>query len=196
MKRRSLWAPWVMGALTVACTQSYDDFVHDTATSTSTTTTGSGAAGMGGSGATGGEAQGGSGATGATGGGGETGGNGSGGSGGAVGSVLCDVAPCDVSTGGVCCLPRGSGGPACEPSGTDCETFYTTVTCDGPDDCPGQICCGRYQTGSYAWVRCEDSCDGFGYYTLCNPAGPNICDGNETCQESDPLPDSYFVCKE
>jgi hypothetical protein len=123
-----------------------------------------------------------------------TGGNGgTAGSGGGVVEVACPSAPCDVSSGGVCCLPLLGQTGQCLPSG-NCMVTETSVTCDGPEDCPGEICCGTFSGGNYTVLECSPTCNGQGNVIVCDSAGPNQCMGNANCVPSNFLPPGYEVC--
>jgi hypothetical protein len=192
---------WMSGLgvlVAVACTQSYDSFDFSGTTTSpggtgGTTTTslgggGTGAIGGGGTGATGGTTAGGTGGT---------GGSATGGQGGAAGSptVPCDGSPCDVSGNGVCCLQQTGSTESCEPSGS-CDSGYTVVHCDGPEDCAGQTCCGHFDGGNdvYTELVCAPSCQGSGSVVICG-SSEEICQGGTSCQNSSHLPNTYYVCR-
>ena len=108
--------------------------------------------------------------------------------------MLCDSTPCDVSSGGYCCLPD-QGSPSCHASGNGCAGGETQVECDEPGDCPGQVCCGTFdgQNSMYTELVCADSCNGPGSVIICD--GNGDCSGNDTCQSSNYLPSGYTICR-
>jgi hypothetical protein len=57
------------------------------------------------------------------------------------GSVVCNGAPCDVSTGHTCCYARTDGGSTetCLPPNGGCDT--SNIACNEAADCNGGICC-------------------------------------------------------
>lgn len=57
------------------------------------------------------------------------------------GSVVCNGAPCDVSTGHTCCYARTDGGSteSCIAPNSGCDT--STIACNEAADCNGGICC-------------------------------------------------------
>lgn len=151
----------------------------------------SGASSTGGSntGGNGGSAAGGSGGSGAGG----SGGSGAGGSGGSdpgAGVVQCGTSQCKVAGGGTCCVSQ---------QGFDCITSQycpayppaAPITCDGPEDCPGQVCCGTImQYGGqsfYSRVRCQSNCGQQDERVFCGNH-QNACPNGTQCQNSQLLP--------
>jgi hypothetical protein len=163
-------------------------------------TAGGGGTGGGTSGSAGVQAGGGSGTAGSSSGGasgsaGSGGGSGTSGSSGSssVGSVECGSTSCPVPAELCCALYNQphiciSPGESCFP-GVD-------VACDGPEDCPGQICCGKLfiqgQNKSYELMSCESSCTGKDRREICGSSGTCTTDGS--CGPSDLLP-QYRDCK-
>lgn len=158
-------------------------------------------------GAAGAAASGGAGGVAATGGAAASGGS-NGGAGGAVGSVNCFGTPCDTQAGGFCCADGfvssscagGSGVAKCElPGGPPCAPAAITLRCDGPEDCPGMVCCGSYQECDpsapgyganklYGEVSCRpaEDCVGRGTSVLCTSGTPDACPSGEVCFPSSP----------
>lgn len=139
---------------------------------------------------------GGSGGTGGSAGSGGTGGSaGSGGTGGtSAAGVSCGSTTC---TGGdeCCAVDPGTGyctgsSSQCSCSGAGCTT--TDVQCDGPEDCPGQVCCGvfSFQQNRYTQLECRSSCSGYNLREICHP-GQTCTDTNQTCSQSPGLPSGY-----
>jgi hypothetical protein len=193
------WIPAAAAVLSLAaCTQSYGLFQasgSDTSSSASGGTTS--ASSGGGSSTQTTTASSGGGSTTTSGGGttgtGGTGGMGRGGmmgsGGGDVGSVDCGGTPCDTSAGAVCCFTTVGQTFSCESSGT-CGGGQVDIFCDGPEDCPGQVCCGNFQFNNYTDLSCVDDCGN--EVPICGPGGS--CSGGDTCQQSGVLPTGYFVC--
>jgi hypothetical protein len=72
---------------------------------------------------------------------------------GATAGISCGMDVCNENTEDCCFVGGGGGGSAtCVASGT-CEG--TPSTCDGPEDCGGDICCG-----SFAGASCSATCEG------------------------------------
>ena len=209
--RLALFASITLGiGLTVGCGGSSNTDLLNGGGGQRTGTGGSGATGTGGSGTggsgtggsgTAGSGTGGSGATGtggsgATGTGGSgTGGSGTGGSGGGntsgAGVVLCGSSPCDVSHGGACCASQDgfdcSSGP--------CPSMTAVYKCDGPEDCPGQHCCGTIMqyNGNYFYgqITCQQQCYQ-GQRVMCG-SHPGACPNGGKCVSSQLLP-GYHAC--
>ncbi len=198
----------VLAGAAATCMMDFDEFNHPSlATSTSTGSTTSGAGGIGGmifpggggttsTSGTGGSAGGTGGSTSGTGGA-TGGGGGAGGQGGAPPTVFvaCDQTPCDVSSGGYCCLPQAGGSPSCETGGNGCQNDYAEVYCDEPGDCPpAEECCGTFSfQNGYTLIECVASCTGPTHYILCDSNAD--CSGNDQCEPSSYLPTGYEVCK-
>ena len=128
----------------------------------------------------------------ASGGSGAQGGQGAqGGMGGSAGlAVKCDVTPCDVSDGAVCCLPTAGRAPVCDDNGM-CDASDTIVTCDEPSDCPGEVCCAVHTGTEFATVQCQSTCADSLNFIVCDD--PAECMAPMTCQQS-LLPTGYKVC--
>jgi hypothetical protein len=176
-----------------------------------------GAAGMASGGTAGGALGGASGTSGsagapAGGSGGGGGGAGDGGAGGSAGSAAGGLAGTSGSGGG---SPTGSvacGSSSCALPATFCCALYNQpdqcmsagelcfygvdVACDGPEDCPGQICCGKLaikgQNKSYESMSCEATCTGTDRREICGASGS--CASGKSCGTSDLLP-QYRDCK-
>jgi hypothetical protein len=70
------------------------------------------------------------------------------------------------SEGGFGCIPNdflasmldGGVGQTCDYDPNATCTSILTAYCDGPEDCPGQQCCGEYGGNGYSSFTCQDSC--------------------------------------
>ena len=139
-------------------------------------------------------------------------------------SVDCNGTPCDVASGGFCCLSLFGGGTggfggfggfggtgggggssdACRsPNDPPCSGFGSVpATCDGPGDCSGgQVCCGTLSQGGpgggiYTDVSCADasSCGGQDHREICDPQASDPCPNGGQCQQSQLLPQGWNVC--
>ena len=134
--------------------------------------------GSGGSG--GGHLTGGTGGTGGSGGTGGTGGTaGAAGAGGA--GVACNVdglvMTCPSGTG--CC--GGFGAVYTCQMGANCQPCSNLWSCDGPEDCPGQVCCFKNRSCEARGTVCAADCTQPGDQIVCHqatdcpPATPNCC---------------------
>jgi hypothetical protein len=119
--------------------------------------------------------------------------------------VVCDDgtnAACEA--GQVCCYNEMPGVPdSCAAPG-QCGATYVELSCSGPDDCPGQICCatgtyvgmGQQTYFQYAGISCSSTCppagkDGF---AVCSGPTDTECGAGKACVASDLLPAGYYVC--
>jgi hypothetical protein len=67
--------------------------------------------------------------------------------------VQCGSSFCDTSTGALCCEtfpPTCGAGP--------CSSGIQAVACDGPEDCPGAVCCLFVSPmfGSFCAMSCDN----------------------------------------
>ncbi len=107
--------------------------------------------------------------------------------------VRCGNAVCNVSSDR-CCLGTGDG--TCG-SGA-CGTNETPVTCDGPEDCPGLLCCGNYDVvkSRFTDLACTDlPCIGGNVFIICDPDGPDQCATTDVCAPHPDLPSGYWACQ-
>ncbi|MEZ4219784.1 MAG: hypothetical protein R3B13_02565 [Polyangiaceae bacterium] len=150
-------------------------------------------------GGTGGSGTGGTG-TGGTGTGGVgTGGTGTGGS--TAGEVACGSTanPTTCAASEKCCVLTPGldycAPPAqqCACTSPNCDTI--DVECDGPEDCPGQVCCGifSFQQNQYTDLRCQNNCGGPNQREICKP-GQQCQNPNFTCSQSPSLPSYLYRC--
>lgn len=83
--------------------------------------------------------------------------------------VPCGMATC--TSPNVCCVDFGSGASSCTPAGA-CRA--SAFECDGPEDCPGELCCATGDATS-ASSTCGASC----IVRVCHVAGDcpsgNLC---------------------
>jgi len=86
------------------------------------------------------------------------------------------VTPVECAAGEQCCPGDIAPGAMdeCVAPGSVCDNcavdLCAAITCDGPEDCPGQLCCLRARecndsdvcTGDWQSITCEDRCEGDG----------------------------------
>lgn len=107
-------------------------------------------------------------------------------------TVFCAGLPCEA--GSVCCYHASDASQdhcAPECAATD---EWSTIACNGPDDCPGQECCGNYDN-QQGWgdVMCAPQCSTF-QVELCFE-DPSACDsGAQACLPSQGLGVGYSYC--
>jgi len=89
------------------------------------------------------------------------------------------VTSCGGCAAGTKCCTMQMGGfhPRCAPSASVCLATSCNISCDGPEDCPGQQCC--IETVSQT-SGCQASCDSGTFERLCHaqadcPAGQMCC---------------------
>lgn len=86
------------------------------------------------------------------------------------GSVTCAI------RGGACCFEPS--GPTCVDAGSSSDLAvlcrYPYLACDGPEDCPGQVCCLKQPIAAYPNATCQPqgagAACGIGQQTVCKTA--------------------------
>jgi hypothetical protein len=75
---------------------------------------------------------------------------------------------------------------------------YVELTCNGPEDCPGQLCCAAFQVQGqqafYNGISCAPTCDQQNQLVVCSDANPT-CPPGAQCQDSQLLGDGYKICR-
>lgn len=89
-----------------------------------------------------------------------------------VGVVGCSASECDLGQGQVCCLQVSTGSGTCSTAA--CPMFSSTVSCDGPEDCNGNACCGSVAEGMACTTG--NSC----------ASGVQLCHGDGDCTANEP----------
>jgi hypothetical protein len=148
----------------------------------------SGAAGKAGSGGASGSASGGSAGRGGT----SSGGRDPGLPPGSVGSgeVNCRFLPGTCPAGNVCCLYQFGGTTECVEDFDACVCSQpgncNAIGCDGPEDCPGAVCCGTFNQQQadpvFSHTSCRASCD--------ERLETVICKSNDDCPAESPVCDT------
>jgi hypothetical protein len=107
--------------------------------------------------------------------------------------VYCNGLPCQP--GQVCCLNPTGPGDHCAQNG-QCTGGYITITCNGPEDCLGNICCATFDfnTNTYQDISCQPSCDGQDNIVVCSETNPTVCPNGTSCQQSMALGTGYHIC--
>jgi hypothetical protein len=98
----------------------------------------------------------------------------------------------------------GSGGENGQCRTVDqagCGASQATVRCDGPEDCAGSVCCGKFTSTfgriSYTELACVDAslCTGSDRSLLCDSSASNPCPAGGFCGQTSALPAGYEVCR-
>jgi hypothetical protein len=81
----------------------------------------------------------------------------------------------------------------CQCNGPNCST--TDVTCDGHEDCAGQVCCGvfSFQQQQYVTLECRADCNAPNLREICKP-GDGCADPGQSCGQSQFLPSYLWRC--
>lgn len=110
------------------------------------------------------------------------------------GTVYCNHQACDA--GQVCCFYQyEKGSDHCSAAGAcSGEAGWVELSCNGPDDCPGEECCGWWdnQVG-WGTIACAEDCQ---------PGQIELCFGDESaceassqfCVASEALGTGYSFC--
>jgi hypothetical protein len=123
------------------------------------------------------------------------GGPGSSSSGGPGNTVFCNNAPC--AAGEICCFNLKQTTDQCGQPGS-CGDGYIELQCNGPEDCPGGVCCADvdFQNNPpYKGISCKQSCNNpQNNLVICSDADPTCPNGTQ-CQNSQVLGTGYKICK-
>lgn len=114
-------------------------------------------------------------------------------------SVSCGEDRCSPPTEYCCALYGTTEAGGCRPAfeADNCTgSSSVAMLCDGPEDCPGTLCCGLNGAGLpiLGAIQCATVCpmDG-GHTLLCQPHGAEVCPKGYACEVSPLLP-AYHVC--
>jgi hypothetical protein len=105
-------------------------------------------------------------------------------------SVYCKGAPC--ADGQVCCFNLQDENLDHCGAGGSCGDGYIELSCNGPADCPNQVCCGLYNGNGYNGVICKASCEGQ-ELVMCD-GDPSVCGIGGSCNQSGYLGQGYMYC--
>jgi hypothetical protein len=85
-------------------------------------------------------------------------------------------------------------GDHCGTAG-QCDPGYVVLSCNGPEDCPGAVCCANQDSQqSYTGIACQPTCEGPGAIVMCSKTQQDVCPMGTTCQHSQQLGNGYRVC--
>lgn len=142
-----------------------------------------------------------SGASGTAGEAGASGGSGAGGQSG-VGTGPCNGPLCNFAAGQSCCVADGKGAACiaanqfCNCTGVLCNSVR--ISCDGHEDCNGEICCAEFgfTSGELEQIDCRQSCqtDFVTRREMCDPQGA-ACKNGKACVPLTTLPPGYAACE-
>ena len=106
-----------------------------------------------------------------------------------AGFVACGSARCSLAAGELCCDDYQSP-PTCT---TSCPATFDGLACDGPEDCPGQKCCGSVDSDGATRSACATTCaqgpasalchadSDCGMGLRCCPVNPDLYPGVNDC---------------
>ena len=106
--------------------------------------------------------------------------------------VFCADNQCNPKE--VCCYHQTMPGLDHCSADPNCGTGYSVLSCNGPSDCPGALCCATRMNQVYTDVSCQATCDGFGQYIMCE-GDQSVCPMGLTCQQSMSLGTGYMLCR-
>jgi hypothetical protein len=108
-------------------------------------------------------------------------------------AVACNGGPCNP--GEICCFnPQGPGDHCAQPG--QCDQGWVTITCNGPEDCPGGACCATVDYNKqvpYLGISCQPACSP-DQLVMCSEAQPGVCPGGLSCRQSMVLGAGYRYC--
>ena len=127
------------------------------------------------------------------------------------GVITCGDTLCALFEGAACCLTDNPGDycfalnssqPGSLPDSCDCEGILcrsVELFCDGPEDCPGEVCCFEQRPAADPEITCESSCQGAPAVrrdAVCKVGQPNACPGGGNCEAEDSLPQGIGTCRD
>jgi hypothetical protein len=71
-----------------------------------------------------------------------------------------------------------------------------TITCNGPEDCPGGSCCATVDFNMqvpYLGIACQPACSP-DQLVICSEAQPDVCPDGLSCRQSMILGAGYRYC--
>jgi hypothetical protein len=110
--------------------------------------------------------------------------------------VICDLQPgvnSTCATSEKCCRRFPFGTTSCEPAASlcdcpECNGDVEDVGCDGPEDCPDQLCCAFTEnagpTKEFGRLACAESCQGAGEFVVCKDPRDCLTEGAECSSAS------------
>jgi hypothetical protein len=120
---------------------------------------------------------------------------------GTPGATNCGVTNPTVCTPAQNCCVLDPGQDYCSAKTTPCACTgpncdITPVSCDGPEDCPGQICCGTFSPvqNQYTDLSCKATCSGATEREICHPNSQTCSNPNQSCSPSQFLPSYIWRC--
>jgi hypothetical protein len=85
-------------------------------------------------------------------------------------------------------------GDHCGSAG-QCDPGYVVLSCNGPEDCPGGVCCATQDNAqNYTGIACQATCAGPGAIVVCSKMQQDVCPPGTMCQHSQELGNGYRVC--
>jgi hypothetical protein len=109
--------------------------------------------------------------------------------------VFCNDAPCAADE--ICCFNTTQQSDHCGKSGT-CGSGFVEFHCNGPEDCPGGICCADLdlqKNPPYKGISCQQTCiSSMTNLIVCSDADP-ACPPGKQCSTSMVLGQGYKICK-
>jgi hypothetical protein len=90
--------------------------------------------------------------------------------------------------GQVCCFNPTGPGDHCGTSG-QCNAGYVEFSCNGPNDCPGSVCCATLDPASKTLqgIACQATCAQANEIVVCSQMQANTCPNGTTCQQQQQL---------
>jgi hypothetical protein len=119
--------------------------------------------------------------------------------------VICDNGGSTTCAAGeVCCYNETPGvADSCAQPG-HCAAGFVELSCSGPSDCPGGICCATgmfvgpagQQEFLYSGISCQTTCPPIGEsgFAICSGPASTECGAGKQCIASNLLPPIYYVC--
>jgi hypothetical protein len=90
--------------------------------------------------------------------------------------------------GEICCFNPNGPGDHCGTSG-QCDSGDVELSCNGPDDCPGGICCATLDPSlqSLTAIACQATCAAPNELVVCSKMEPDVCPSGTSCHQDQQL---------
>lgn len=105
--------------------------------------------------------------------------------------TYCNDNPC--LPGEVCCYSNTvAGSDKCAADGS-CLPGFVELKCNGPVDCPGGECCGRWTVqAGWQYTQCKAKCETADRVMCFGDA--TVCKATQSCIDSQALGQGYMFC--
>ena len=97
--------------------------------------------------------------------------------------------------GEICCVTKQKS-PTEQGCSARAACEGIAAACDGPEDCPGELCCGDFDVSGdrYLSVACGTACDGSDPLPIVCHTPDGACPSPLHCVQSNYMPEGFGRC--